>query len=109
MSTKFNMTKDIAGYNGFGLVPADDKFEIVFAVATVYTVTVPSNYENWIAIMNYTAGADIWVAFNGVAAVPAIGVNQNGTELNPVGRQLKAGDTISLITADASNPACSIL
>jgi len=109
MSRIFNMTRDVAGNNGFGVQPSKDIFGGLMAPTTVYTVTVPSNYPNWIAVLNYTPGATVWVSFGNTAAIPAVGVNPLVSELNPTGRQLVAGETISLITSDTNNPGFSVL
>lgn len=108
MSILFSMTRDINGFNGFGLIPSDDIYGGKVAQNTAYTVTVPSNYENWIALISYTPGSEFWVAYNVAATVPAIGVASMTTELNPAGRQLKAGDTLSFISNNTGNPGFSV-
>lgn len=109
MSTKFCMTRDINGYNGFGIIPTTDVYSGLMAVGVAQTVTVPDNYQNWIAIFSYTPGSSVWVSFDGDAAVAPTGAfSATNSVLNPSARQVKGGDTISIITADGTNPLVSV-
>lgn len=108
MSTKMNMTRDIAGYNGFGLLPTYDIRNGLLAVGVAQSVTVPSTYANWIAIFSYTPGSTVWVSFTGTADAPTGAFASGDSVMNPAGRQVAAGSTISLITADATNPLVCI-
>jgi len=103
MSTKFAMTRDINGYNGFGLKFADDKYSVTLGAATEATMTVPSNAKRWLAVFSYESGVNIWTALNETAAVPAGGTIATTTsERNPTAREVGAGDVIHVITATAS-------
>lgn len=104
MSTKFSMVRDINGYNGFGILPTYDIQGTSLAVSTAQSFTVPDNYPNWIAIFTYTPGANIWVSFTTTATVAGSSVASLTSVLNPSARQVKGGDTISVITADATAP-----
>ena len=104
MSTKFSMTRDINGYNGFGILPTYDIYGSTLAASTEQSLTVPSTFANWIAIFTYTPGSNIFVSFSGTATVPGGTMGLITSVLNPAGRQVKAGDTISVITADATAP-----
>jgi hypothetical protein len=108
MSTKFQMTRDINGYNGFGIMPTYDVQTGILAVGVAQSITVPDNFENWIAIFSYTPGATIWVSFTTTAVAPTGAFSASASVLNPAARQVKAGDTISLITADSTNPMASV-
>lgn len=108
MSTKFQMTRDINGYNGFGIMPTDDIQTGVLAENTAQSVTVPDNFENWIAIFSYTPGASVWVSFTDTAAAASGSFASSSSTLNPAARQVKAGQEISLITTDSTEPAVSI-
>ncbi len=59
MSTKFNMTRDVNGYNGFGVMFADDAYQASLTANVAQSLTIPSNYQNWIAVFSYTPGADV--------------------------------------------------
>lgn len=103
MSTKFILTRDINGYNGFGLPFAEDNRTATLTVGVAASYTVPSNYENWIAIFGIEPGANVWVAIGATASVPAGNTfAASASQLNPVGRLVSAGDVISCITPDAT-------
>lgn len=108
MTTKFNMTKDVAGYNGFGIMFADDGKQAVLAVGVAQSVTVPSNYPNWIAVFGYTPGATVWVANNVTAAAPTGAFTNSTADLNPSARFVKAGDVLSFITSDTTSPQVKV-
>ena len=102
MTTIFNMTRDINGYNGFGLIPADDIQDTTLLQNIAQTFTVPSNFSKWIAIFAPQLGANIYVARNATATIPGDTVTSTKSEYLPEGWQLNAGDTISAITPDVS-------
>ena len=104
MSTKLSMTRDINGYNAFGLLPTYDIQAGALAANTEQHFTVPANNEYWLAIFTFQSGASVWVDFTGTATVPASSVASVNTVLNPSGRQVKAGSVISLITSDTTAP-----
>jgi hypothetical protein len=104
MSTKLSMTRDINGYNAFGLIPTYDIYATSLAVSTAQQITVPSNNEYWLAIFTYSPGANIWVDFTTTATVPNGTIGAVTVVLNPSARQVKAGSVISFITADATAP-----
>jgi hypothetical protein len=104
MSTKLSLTKDINGYNAFGIIPTYDIYAGGLAASTEQHFTVPSNYEYWLAIFTFSPGANVWVDFSGTATVPSTTIAAVHTVLNPAGRQVKAGSVISLITADGTTP-----
>ena len=108
MSTKFNMTADINGYNGYGIMPTYDMQSGLLAVGVAQSVTVPDNYPYWIAIFSYTPGASVWVSFTTTALAPTGAASATSSCLNPSARRVAAGTTISLITADANNPLYGI-
>lgn len=102
MSTKFSMTRDINGYNGFGLMPCDDKFGMNLITGAPQTVTVPDNHQVWVAIFMLEPGDSVWVAYNATATIPSSTVAACNCELNPPAWRVLAGDTISFATTDAS-------
>ena len=108
MSTKFSMIRDINGYNGFGIMPSYDVRNALLAEGAAQSITVPSNYPNWIAIFSYTPGASVWVSFNDTALAPTGAFAASNSVLNPSGRAVSAGQVISFITADATNPLVSV-
>jgi hypothetical protein len=103
MSTSFSMVRDINGYNGFGIDFCDDSYQMLMTPNVAQSIVVPVNYKTWIAIFTYTPGSSVWVANNITAVVPTGAPLKNGSQLNPVGRRVRAGDTLSFITSDATN------
>ena len=102
-TTNFSLVRDINGYNGFGLDFAWYNKTAQITVGLAASYTVPSNFQNWIAIFGIEPGASVWVALNATAAVPVGATFADSTsELNPVGRFVQAGDVISCITPDAT-------
>ena len=108
ISTKFQLTKDVSGYNVFGIVFSLDGQATSLAANTEQHFTVPSNYPNWIAIFSYTPGANIWVDGINTAVVPSTSFAATTAELNPSARAVIAGQTLSFITADATTPWVSV-
>jgi len=109
MSTKFLMTRDVSGDNGFGLPFAQDAWNTYLAANAEQNFTVPANYEWWIAIFSYTPGSNIWVADNTTAAVAGSSFATTTSELNPAARLVKSGDVLSFITADTTSPNVSVI
>ena len=104
MSTKLCMTRDFNGYNAFGVIPTYDIWAGALTASTEQHFVVPSNFEYWLAIFTFSPGANVWVDFVATATVPSSTIGKVSTVLNPAGRQVKAGSTISLITSDATTP-----
>lgn len=108
MSTKFLMTRDVGGYNGFGIQPTYDIQGCSLAASVAQTFTVPNNAQNWIAIFSYTPGATFFVNFTTTATLPTGTVGAVTNALNPAGRALVGGTTFSVITPDATNPYITV-
>lgn len=104
MSTKLSLTRDINGYNAFGIFPTYDIFAGSLAANVAQTITVPSNFQYWLAIFTFSPGSNIWVNFTTTATVPGSTISANTNVLNPAGRQVMEGTTISFITSDATSP-----
>lgn len=113
MPTPFSMTRDINGYNGFGLQFSLDKYSATLAQNTDTTLTVPSGgplgsgtsttANRYIAIFTYEPGSIVWVARNATAAVPAgASFASTTSELLPIARYVVSGDVLHFITADTS-------
>jgi len=112
MSTKYNVIRDIngtvAGINGFGLQPSYDIQNGLLAATVAQSITVPDNYPKWIAIFSYQSGKNVFVDTTTTAAVPAGAFAAATSILNPPALQVKAGDTISLITNDVGGALVSV-
>ena len=107
--TFFTMTRDINGFNGFGLPFTVNAISGVLVATVAQSITVPSSYPNWIAVFSYTPGTEVWVDNITTALAPAGAFSATTSELNPSARAVKAGSTISFITNDASSPVVSVL
>lgn len=91
MTTKINFARDVQGYNTFAPAPSSDKYSATLASGGNATVTVPNNFQNWIAAFSYQPGSDMWVAYNTTAAVPAGATFASTTsELLPGARSVTA-------------------
>lgn len=109
MPTKLNMTRDVAGYNGFGLIPSSDSYAGILVATVAQTITVPSQYPYYLVVLSYTPGANVFVNFSTTAVTPPGAIAANLNELNPAGRLVKKGTTISFITPDAAGAYVSAL
>ena len=109
MPTKFLMTRDISGTNGFGIPPSQDSYAGILVAAAAQTITVPSEYPAYIAVMSFTPGSNVWVNFTTTAATPAGAIGADLNELNPAGRRVLKGTTISFITPDVAGAYVSVL
>lgn len=105
MTTKFNMTRDINGYNGFGLQFTDIAYSCTLSASSDTTLTVPSvsgmggngmsSSSLWIAVFNFTPAAEVWVAINATAAAPAGNTFAlTASEMNPAARQVRGASTL---------------
>lgn len=103
-STLFQMTRDINGYNGFGLVPAYDIFRTTLTSGGgEQTFTVPSNYAYWIAVFYIDPGLRAFVSLNATATLPGAAFSNGGVaEGNPTALAVQAGDVIHMITPDTA-------
>jgi len=101
--TPWSLSRDINGYNGFGLAFSLDKYSATITANTDTTVAVPSYAPHYIAVFTYQSGSGVWVANNATAAKP-VGATFAATtsELNPVARYVKGGDVLHFLTADTS-------
>ncbi len=115
MASKFSMTRDINGYNGFGLQFTDTAYSATLAATTDTTLIVPSsdsmggasfppdNKPRLIAIFSFDPGEAVWVA-NGATASDPAGATFAATasSLNPAAREVKGGDVLHFYTTAAN-------
>ena len=99
MSTQLLFGRDASGLNAYAPGFAVDCYSATLPNGSAESITVPSNFQNWIAVFSFTPGATVWVSLNDTAAIPAGATFAATTsELNPGARAVLAGDTISLIS-----------
>ncbi len=108
MTTRFSMTRDINGYNGFGRQTTDLKYGVTLSAGAEQHITIPAatdgQYRNYLAIFSVEAGGNIWVALNDTADLPTATLAAINSELNPIAYYIK-GDgeqVLSLITSDTT-------
>jgi hypothetical protein len=104
----FSMTRDINGYNGFGVTFSSSQWQVLLSTSVISSLTVPTTseptYKNVMAIFSFTPGASVWVSVNGTPTIPASGTfAQCESELNPAGRLVMPGDVLSFITSDIAD------
>lgn len=117
----YNVNSIAKGVNGFGRKPPATgyKFSATLAAATEQNFTVPatsamgtinsSQTNVFLAIFSYQPTVQFWVSVNGTAAVPAGGTWASTTsELLPNGFIVRAGDTISAISAAGGSLGVSL-
>lgn len=112
MTTKFNMSRDINGFNGFGLTFTDTAYSATIAATTDTSLTVPSSIGlgeqgyslnatgQMLAVFTFDPGSSVWVA-NNIAATTPVGATFAATlsELNPAARLVKGGDVLHFYSA----------
>jgi hypothetical protein len=112
--TNYNVNDYLKGVNGFGAPFCNLIYSATLGAASEQTVTVPNTAakgaisstttkNRFLAVFSYEAAANVWVALNATAAVPAGGTFAATTsELNPPAKVVKGGDVIHAITANAN-------
>lgn len=109
MTTPFTMTRDVNGYNGFGLEPSDTQYSATLVANTDTTLTVPSSFliggassttnARLIAIITSDPGSSVWVALNTAAAAPVGGTfATTASALNPSAYEVKVGDVLHFLS-----------
>ena len=102
MTTKLNFQRDVQGYNSFAAPVSTDKYSATLASGGNATVTVPSNFNNWVVSFSYQPGSNVWVAYNTTATVPAGATfAATSSELLPGSRAVEKATTINLLNNSA--------
>jgi hypothetical protein len=99
---KFALTRDVNGYNGFGLQPSDKMFAANLTQLIGQTLTVPSDAFAYIAIFTPDPGLRCYVSYNELPTIPPLNFAQTTSELNPVARRVLGGDVLHFITPDVN-------
>lgn len=107
--TKFNMTRDVGGQNGFGLIPSNTKYGVLLAAGVPQSVVSPSDSPSHIEIFSYTPGSNVFVDFSTTAAAFTGTIGPVTAELNPSARLLPKGTTVSILTPDAAGAYVGIV
>ena len=120
MTLPFSLTRDVNGFNGFGLQFSDTKFSATIATTTDTTLTIGGNavmggiaqpsVNKYIAIFSFEPGSQVWVANNATAGVPAgATLAATDSELNPSARVVNAGDVLHFYTPDSGGANVSVI
>ena len=106
MTTKLVLGKDSNGNVTF-VIPFPDNGtapilgqRTMLAPSVAQSVTVPLNVN--VAIFSYGSGTDIWVDPVNAATLPGVAFATTTAELNPVGRFVTPGTTLSVISEAAA-------
>ena len=109
--TKFNMLRDgnaNPSVNGFGNTFSNTGYAALLATSVAQSVTVPITAQNWLAVFTYSAGSTVFVNGITTASVPGGAFAANTSEINPAGKWVKAGQTLSFITADTNGARVTV-
>lgn len=109
MTTNYVIDKNKGGVNGFGLPFSDTIYSATLVANTDTAVAVPktaaigmptaTSYNKFMAVFSYSSSANVYVALNATAAIPAGNTFAATTsELNPSAKMVKAGDIIHFIS-----------
>lgn len=101
--TQLNFGRDVQGMNAYAPQLSSNMFSAAIVSGGNDFITVPSSNMNWIAVLSYQPGSDIWVSVNNTAAKPVGGTFAATTSfLLPAQLSVKAGDTISCFNNSAT-------
>lgn len=100
--TKFAMTRDINGYNGFGVQFSNINYKTILSATVEQHFTVPSTASKWLAVFSFEPGSSVWVDNNNTAALPGGSFAATTSQLNPAGREVNSADVLSFITNDTT-------
>ena len=110
MTTYFNVNNNFRGINLLVTPFCSQIYTVTLSAATEETIAVPlttsmgfaqaSQNPTFLAVFTYSSTANVYVAVNGTAAVPAGHTFGASTSvLNPQAKICKAGDVIHVISA----------
>jgi hypothetical protein len=88
-----------------------DIYTATLAAASASSITIPSNFQNWVMYVRVQPNGWVWISNGNTAAVPGGGSLTAATSELIVGtleyrRVVQAGDVISFITANTTCDIC---
>lgn len=102
LTTRFNMIRDINGYNGFGIPNSNENLNTTLAAGAEQHTTVLTDYAYYLAVFYYAAGSTVIVSNTGTASLPGGSFASSNSAINPVAWLVKSGSTLSFITNDVN-------
>ena len=104
MANRFSLNRDINGAYSQGLPAPSVNYNATLTTGGGATnFTVPSSSSVWIARFGYEESASVLVAINVTAAIPAgATLAASASMVRPAELLVKAADTISMVSADAT-------
>lgn len=100
--TMLNFGRDVQGYNAYAPAFSVDNKSTILSANIEQHFTVPSDFENWIAVFSFEPGTSVWVANNQTSNVPSASFADTFSQLNPAARLVNAGDVLSFISPDTT-------
>jgi len=99
----FNIGRDVSGVPSYSTEFPDlwQNYTMELALGVAQNVVVPDRGKVYRAVFGYTPGSEVWVAKNTTAAAPSGAASESLSQLNPVIRNVRYGDTLSFITPDS--------
>jgi len=70
--------------------------------------TVPGAASKYKAVFSFTPNSAVWVGYNKTATVAPVAFASHNSEMNPLCREVNAGDVLSFITLTAAGAEVSI-
>lgn len=102
--TLLNFGRDVQGMNAYAPQFPDLIYSASLASGSDDDITVPSSNQNWIAVLSYQPGSDVWVSVNDTASPPGGATFAATTSfLLPAQLKVKEGDTISCYNNSATD------
>lgn len=111
MTTQLAFGRDYQGYSADAPDFSTNIQTVVLASGGAKTLTIPSNYKNWIMYIQVQPGGWCWVSRNGTAAIPsgsgsfATSVSEMAAGTVQFRKKVFAADIISFVTP---NTTCDI-
>lgn len=108
MSVYLQLGRDVQGYPTKAMDFSLNQYTGILAQNTPVTVTIPKATAKWLMSIVVEPGANVWIAHNDTAAIPATSgvISTSVSELicsyQPFQRVVYANDDISLVTSDTT-------
>lgn len=102
MTTPFCLGKDINGNNTYSIVFSDTNYNMVLLQNVAQTITLPTDSATYRIVFTMEPGSTVWVSNEDTAVVPTGAAALAIEQMNPAVRDVVAGSSLTLITANDS-------